>query len=229
HSGGKYRGKSAVGVGAFEATKHRFPDRHALTTRPSGAATARDLSSLPPTPLVGDAEDWPDVGTNFASQTPTPLFETDMLTEALSRPTGQAFRATPFPRTPLEFATPLLTPRLAAAPPQSAPQVARNPARFIPQPVPQTFASTGLGILPLPKTQKPVFGYGLPAVAKDVPPCALVQPAVAVPDIPPEERFRTSYSKQFPAYDVRALFAEDRKAIMPARYVPAGNRQLRDL
>ncbi|CAE8679186.1 unnamed protein product [Polarella glacialis] len=53
--------------------------------------------------------------------------------------------------------------------------------------------------------------------------------APPVPDIPPEERFRTSYSKQFPAYDVRALFAEDRKAIMPARYVPAGNRQLRDL
>ena len=95
-------------------------------------------------------------------------------------------------------------------------------------PTNQTKAKTtrDLGILPKPTSEPPSFGYGIPAVLKPLPPCAVAATGEEAADLPPEERFQTTYREQFQAHGSVNFHTPE---YFPRRFVPAGNRHAKDI
>lgn len=83
------------------------------------------------------------------------------------------------------------------------------------------------GIVPVAINEPPSFGYGIPAVLKPLPPCAVATAPVELVDISPEERFQTTYREQFQKIPLAAArqFAD----YQPMRFVPASNRHVKDM
>jgi len=86
--------------------------------------------------------------------------------------------------------------------------------------------SRDLGILPKPKSEPPSFGYGIPAVLKPLPPCAVVATGEEATDLPPEERFQTTYREQFQSHSAVNFHTPE---YFPTRFVPAGNRHAKEI
>ncbi|CAJ1342355.1 unnamed protein product [Effrenium voratum] len=145
----------------------------------------------------------------------------------------------PWPRRPVDPPTPdpvaedwddLSAMHAMSAMPKEAAQSSRCPESVLARPRPgerkeRNIAVQELGILPLPKSQPPSFGYGVPAVLKPLPPCAAAAGEEAV-DIPPEERFRTTYKDKFQAAPASTTHTPE---YFPVRFVPAGNRHVKEM
>ena len=82
------------------------------------------------------------------------------------------------------------------------------------------------GIVPVALNEPPSFGYGIPAVLKPLPPCAVATAPVELVDISPEERFQTTYREQFQKIPLAAARQFD---YQPMRFMPASNRHVKDL
>ena len=83
------------------------------------------------------------------------------------------------------------------------------------------------GIVPIDTSERPSFGYGIPAVLKPLPPCAIATAAVEMVDIPPEERFQTTYKESFRLIPLTGGFQTPE--YFPMRFVPAANRHVKEI
>ena len=91
---------------------------------------------------------------------------------------------------------------------------------------PRARSGRDLGILPKPKSEPPSFGYGIPAVLKPLPPCAVAATGEEATDLPPEERFQTTYREQFQAHGSVNFHTPE---YFPTRFVPAANRHAKEI
>ena len=87
-------------------------------------------------------------------------------------------------------------------------------------------STRSLGILPKPNSEPPSFGYGIPAVLKPLPPCAVAATGEEASDLPPEERFQTTYRQQFQSHGSVNYHTPE---YFPTRFVPAGNRHAKEI
>mmetsp|Transcript_66897 Transcript_66897/g.186781 ORF Transcript_66897/g.186781 Transcript_66897/m.186781 type:complete len:245 (-) Transcript_66897:89-823(-) len=151
------------------------------------------------------------------------------------------------PRTPSDAAwqpTPSLTPRSPARP-RAEHSAERTPsaqnATLLPAPAlpsrPRIVHE--VGILPPTSAEAATFGFGFPAATKKLPPCAAAMPLREAPELPPSERFKSTYSASFsPRPGANAGdTANDENAVcnfsgpkhcFPLRYVPAESRYARN-
>lgn len=218
HWGPNFRDKPAVGIGHFALWRNRFlegPPRTAVEFRkkktPPRPSTAHDI----PTPAV--AEDWADF--NLVQE---PL-------ENLERLDG----------TPLVQRGPQ-TPQMPTTPRPKAHREERPSIQNQHQPSQRQRVSVGNsdvrrkhgriqgGIVPIATSEPPSFGYGIPAVLKPLPPCAVATDAVEAVDLPPEERFLSTYRDQFQKIPLEAATFQT-PDYLPMRFVPAANRHVKDI
>ena len=82
--------------------------------------------------------------------------------------------------------------------------------------------------MPIATSEPPSFGYGIPAVLKPLPPCAVATDAVEAVDLPPEERFLSTYKDQFQKIPLEAATFQA-PDYLPMRFVPAANRHVKDI
>lgn len=90
-------------------------------------------------------------------------------------------------------------------------------------------------IIPQAPVESQTFGYGVPAVTKEIPPCAKAMTLNEAPDLTPEERFQSTYTSTFAhASRKNELFTvgghppPERPTGLPMRYIPAECRYSRD-
>ena len=223
HWGSNFRDKPAVGIGHFALWRNRFlegPPRTAVEFRkkkPIRPSTAMAMAMEDvPTPAV--AEDW----TDFAL-VPEPQERLE------STPSVQRKSQTPRGPTPRAQATR----REECCYTQNLPKEQNQPPSLSQKARPAM--DTGRkhsriqgGIVPIATSEPPSFGYGIPAVLKPLPPCAVATDAVEAADLPPEERFRSTYKDQFREIPFAAapFQAPD---YLPMRFVPAANRHVKDI
>eukprot|EP00933_Yihiella_yeosuensis_P025233 TRINITY_DN19585_c1_g2_i1.p1 TRINITY_DN19585_c1_g2~~TRINITY_DN19585_c1_g2_i1.p1 ORF type:complete len:292 (-),score=34.26 TRINITY_DN19585_c1_g2_i1:144-974(-) len=230
HWGGKHRGKSAVGVGPFEATKQRYmeacPVRNRVLRDGSMSARAPFLMRRPLSEESEGLSTPPPIGEDWLEAMDSmPRVRRDMQADdmnlfggvpASARLTsGESLKRSPLP--------------LSAR----AGRGSSGQGHRLSQPVPLTRASQSeetsthkaLGILPLPFSQQPCFGYGSPAVQKSVPPAVAADPIPEAPDLTPQERFLSSYGSFYKAHQVKPFKNPD----MPPRFKPAECRSRKEL
>jgi len=247
HWGPNFRDKPAVGIGHFALWRNRFlegPPKTAVEFRkknkkPIRPSTAReDIPRIPTPPLPGVAEDW----TDFALVD----HEAERL-EALETPVQR--RPTPppeTPRTPKAQVTQAAQARHAEAAEggstnqnlQKAQKVQSQRRSLSQRQRPAVGNDMGRkhdklgrvqgGIVPVATSEPPSFGYGIPAVLKPLPPCAVATYAVEAADISSEERFRSTYTDQFRDIPLAAATFQA-PDYLPMRFVPAANRHVKDI
>eukprot|EP00931_Biecheleriopsis_adriatica_P121664 TRINITY_DN96723_c0_g1_i1.p1 TRINITY_DN96723_c0_g1~~TRINITY_DN96723_c0_g1_i1.p1 ORF type:complete len:252 (+),score=27.66 TRINITY_DN96723_c0_g1_i1:57-812(+) len=210
HWGRKHRQKAAVGMGHYEASEHRY--LHNRPRLPQQHWVDMPMFGDRPQPQTPEVyEDWDDFE-DFADTRQFPKAEAEM-----ERPRQST-------RSASSRGTPRFSDKLRKPPGSATPRLDRSPAVTRAQGT----QDSGLGILPLPKSQLPTFGYGVPAVLKSVPPCAAAQFHPEVKDIPPEDRFSTSHREFFKAIPLSARPSLSTQGL-PVRYVPASNRHVKEL
>mmetsp|Transcript_72800 Transcript_72800/g.115664 ORF Transcript_72800/g.115664 Transcript_72800/m.115664 type:complete len:297 (-) Transcript_72800:260-1150(-) len=256
HWGPNFRDKPAVGIGHFALWRNRFlegPPKTAIEFRkknkkPIRPSTAREeIPDIPrmPTPPLPVAEDWTDFALVDLVDHEVERLET-LETPVQRRPTQPTPHTPETPRTPKAQVTKAAQARHAEAAQdgstnqklQIAQKVLSQRQSLSQRQRPAMCNDMGRkhdklgrvqgGIVPVATSEPPSFGYGIPAVLKPLPPCAVATYAVEAADISPEERFRSTYKDQFrdiPLADA-TFQAPD---YLPMRFVPAANRHVKDI
>ena len=202
HWGSNYGNKPAVGIGHFALWQNRFLEGPPKPMKPiSQQGPKKRRKAFTPEmnpPTPTVAGDWED-------EIPQP----EGWGEVQRRP----------------------TPRVEAQLPIEINEPPRQISALVAKPRPTTGRSEKHGrvggIVPIASSETPTFGYGIPAVLKPLPPCAIATAAVEIVDIPAGERFQSTYQGDFRKIPLTGAFQTPE--YFPVRFVPAANRHCKEI